>query len=285
MEYKKVRSLAAVASHINRLKKAKQDFTVRTTNYTTTIECNGVKTQYIERFMNDRVFRLSNRIKKDVNQSGITVNDLMSLPFMQRRAVYFNSQPFIENYQSNTVINIDIKSAYPTTFYNSQLIKPQTFEYLNKVDKNQKLAALGMLAARSNIMTYSNGIPMNAKVKDSKHRAYFIFAVRTVDEIMNEVSKIAGDSFLYFWVDGIYLKPSISWIQVRQIMDIFRESAYNVHTHTLNNFDLILKGDTIHVSFSKDGEQKLFQFPDKTGQILRNDAMKKIIGFEKSLFI
>jgi hypothetical protein len=256
---------------ISQLKKTGQDFTVHSSNYTTTIEANGQKRQYINSFMNPAVFAAYNRVRADIKKSGITTTDVMAIPFMNEPPDYFDNIGFPECERLPMVTNIDIKNAYPTTFLNAGFISEGLANYLDKMDKKDKLATLGMLASQKTIIEYRGGHPHQCRLaKANPYRPYFIYAVRAVDEIMKEVARIAGSAFLFFWVDGIYLHPDMSFNQVRQIMDVFRESNYIVHHHTLTDFNLTTNpGGLINVSFFKGEEQKEFNFPDRTAEKIK----------------
>jgi len=52
---------------------------------------------------------------------------------------------------TDVIFNIDIKSAYATILKNDGLITQKTFDFINRLPKQERLTAVGMLAGKKNI--------------------------------------------------------------------------------------------------------------------------------------
>jgi hypothetical protein len=69
------------------------------------------------------------------------------------------------------------------------------------------LALVGTLATQKTIFHYKNGELKSYEVlKDDILRRVFFELVSVTDKALDYFSKLAGEHFLFYWVDGIYLQ-------------------------------------------------------------------------------
>lgn len=258
------RDFEIIKPKIDFLKKMKCDFSVSHSNYTTTIEYpNGDKDKFITNSMSKRTFIAYNKVRSDILKHDLDFENLFEKYGLTDKNKYFENKPNIVPFRSDSVINIDIKGAYPSSLFNFGLITSETLDFLNSLKKINKLASLGMLASKKTITNYKGGLAQSMDIKTNKMRNVFILLVRQVDKIMSEISKIAGDYFIYFWVDGIYLKEDTPPWTIDQIKNFLTENKYEYHYDNLKDFELKRNGEYLEINFIKEEEKKQFKFPDK----------------------
>ena len=74
---------------------------------------------------------------------------------------------------------------------------------------------------------------------------------------------VAGDSFLFYWVDGLFVKNSISKNKLKEITDIFSEQGYYFKYEKVENCNIVRDGDKLLINMIKNGEEKPYQMYDK----------------------
>ena len=267
------RTTSAVMYNIRFLKLMRQDFTVKQSTYTTIIEVNGTTQKFCQEKRDTSSFIGFNKIKKDIDAYNF-IEQIKNEPILSNPSIYYANRPYIEPVSYPTVINIDLTNAYPTTLKQTGGISTKTFNYLNHQKKGNKLASLGMLAARHDKFIYEKGILKKVESSEpSKYAAAFFYCVKWVDFLMLEAEKIAGIDFLYFWVDGIYLNPMTPQPVIDEIMNLFFEFGYNAKIEIVEDFHLTRRDNILDINFikttfdKKNGhrkKRKSFQVPDRT---------------------
>ena len=280
------RTTQAVMNAIRFLKLARQDFTVKQSTYTTIIEANGKKQKFIQQKRDNTSFIGFNKIKKDIDQFNF-IEQIQDEPILRNPSIYYANRPYIEPVSYPTVINIDLTNAYPTTLKQTGGISTKTFNYLNHQKKTDKLASLGMLAARHDKFIYEKGILKNVESSEpSKYAAAFFYCVKWVDFMMLEAEKIAGIDFLYFWVDGIYLNPMTPPPVIDEILNLFFEFGYKAKIEIVEDFHLkrrdnLLEINFLKTTFEKKKKRKTFQVPDRTIIENQNKIISKYLNNSK----
>jgi hypothetical protein len=280
------RTTQAVMNAIRFLKLARQDFTVKQSTYTTIIEANGKKQKFIQQKRDNSSFIGFNKIKKDIDQFNF-IEQIQDEPILRNPSIYYANRPYIEPVSYPTVINIDLTNAYPTTLKQTGGISTKTFNYLNHQKKTDKLASLGMLAARHDKFIYEKGILKNVESSEpSKYAAAFFYCVKWVDFMMLEAEKIAGIDFLYFWVDGIYLNPMTPPPVIDEILNLFFEFGYKAKIEIVEDFHLkrrdnLLEINFLKTTFEKNKKRKTFQVPDRTIIENQNKIISKYLNNSK----
>ena len=280
------RTTNAVMNAIRFLKLARQDFTVKQSTYTTIIEANGKKQKFIQQKRDNTSFIGFNKIKKDIDNFKF-IEQIQNEPILRNPSIYYANRPYIEPVSYPTVINIDLTNAYPTTLKQTGGISTKTFNYLNHQKKTDKLASLGMLAARHDKFIYEKGILKNVESSEpSKYAAAFFYCVKWVDFMMLEAEKIAGIDFLYFWVDGIYLNPMTPPPVIDEILNLFFEFGYKAKIEIVEDFHLkrrdnLLEINFLKTTFEKKKKRKTFQVPDRTIIENQNKIISKYLNNSK----
>ena len=246
-------------SIIRQYKEAGLDFQVKHSNYNTQIIGQETVLKFIQTEHSIKVFVAYNKIVSDLKKSDKTVEILQQ----DWSTENFDSKNGLKPCKYKTVLNLDITSAYPYCLFLNKLISQDTFNYLMALPKSERLPAIGMIAKKSVWIDYSNGKASNWDVKTGEYANIFFFVIQQITDLMAWAADIAGDDFLFYWVDGIFLKPTISKKKLQEITGIFAEQGYYYKYENVKNFSVVRENDKLFINMIKNGEEKPYTMYDK----------------------
>ena len=235
---------------VDLLTKIKMPFTLTITNYTTRIESENYNVYFMKNAQSNMTFAAAAKIKKDLKEHKPPTIDM-------DKNVYFDSS-FKGEFFSDYAWNIDLKSAYATILFNDGYIKKETFEYLTKLPKAARLAAVGMCASRKTIFYHdANGRVKSFKEEINPLAPFFFYCVQKTEAIIKDLrNKLFGDTFLFSWVDSIYyLNENDTYYNIA--IEYLREE-YNIQAtwKKLENFEVQAKKRNYRVMFDELKEDK-----------------------------
>jgi hypothetical protein len=246
-------------SIIRQYKEAGLDFQVKHSNYNTQIIGQETVLKFIQTEHSIKVFVAYNKIVSDLKKSDKTVEILQQ----DWSTENFDSKNGLKPCKYKTVLNLDITSAYPYCLFINKLISQDTFNYLMALPKSERLPAIGMIAKKSVWIDYSNGKASNWEVKTGEYANIFFFVIQQITDLMAWAADIAGEDFLFYWVDGIFLKPTISKKKLQEITGIFAEQGYYYKYENVKNFSVVRENDKLFINMIKNGEEKPYTMYDK----------------------
>jgi hypothetical protein len=246
-------------SIIKQYKEAGLDFQVKHSNYNTQIIGQESVIKFIQTEHSIKVFIAYNKIVADLKKSDKTVEILQG----DWSTENFDSKNGLKPCSYKTVLNLDITSAYPYCLFINKLICLDTFNYLMALPKNERLPAIGMIAKKSVWIDYQKGKATAWDVKTGEYANIFFFVIQQITDLMAWAADIAGDDFLFYWVDGIFLKPTISKKKLQQITGIFAEQGYYYKYENVKNFSVVRENDKLYINMIKNGEEKPYTMYDK----------------------
>jgi len=209
------------------------------------------KDKYVQTMQTNRTFACFAKLKSNLKDKPIPDIDNSMVSYF----VHNFKKPIYVDY----VTNIDIKSAYATILFNDDLITKETYEYICKSKKKERLASVGMLASRKKIFAFKTGAVIDEKEIISEKSGFFFYCVKRTAEHMAEIQRICGKDYLYTWVDGIYYLPNTNTDFLCETY--LHESGFNYKLNQLTEFEVQFKIDCILVTFKQDGKRKLFNLP------------------------
>lgn len=240
----------------------KQDFSVRSSTYSTTITLpNDNKLKFYKNKYDDRVFIANKLILKDLK--GKNIDHIVNGNF---KKINYDSKNGLEPFDQRDVLNLDISSAYASTLLNEKLITRKTFDFLQKLKKFERLPAIGMLARKSMIFKYENGACMDTDIDLSPNAQIFYYLIEKVEEAMQEARNIAGDYYLFHWVDGVFIDAALPLKKLKAIENVFKKRNYMYKYEIVENMKVWREDDDIWVDMVKNGESKKFSFIDRNFQ-------------------
>ncbi len=244
-------NIETAKAYFDMLKISGKRFEVIISNYTT--EYKGYfNMHFISEEKSNRVFAAFSKIKSDVTKWSAN-----EMPEIDKSALlYFDSYRFKKDLHLSHVYNIDLKSAYATVLFNDLFISEETFKYISKLPKMDRLACVGMLASRKEIFRYDESGDMYENEKRvSEMEGYFYHCVERVSKIMQDVKDIVGNKYLFTWVDGIYFDGEENLEKVSKYLE---EINYKHSVDLLNDFSVTACKNYDVVSFKKEGKFKEF---------------------------
>ena len=193
---------------INYLIKNKLDFKLILSNYTTEIVCPSIPFFNIKFMQNNQPpisFIAYQKIKKDLMTW--TANEMPNIN--KNECTYFAYNKKIKPRTGSEATNLDLSSAYATILFNDFFISEETYKFISRLDKKQRLVCVGMLASHKDIYTYQQGRPILQEEIINPLENYFYYCVDRTAEIMNELIKMLENDFIFTWVDSVYYDKSI----------------------------------------------------------------------------
>ena len=246
-------------SIIKQYKEAGLDFQVKHSNYNTQIIGQESVIKFIQTEHSIKVFIAYNKIVADLKKSDKTIEILQG----EWSTENFDSKNGLKPCSYKTVLNLDITSAYPYCLFINKLICLDTFNYLMALPKNERLPAIGMIAKKSVWIDYQKGKAMTWDVKTGEYANIFFFVIQQITDLMAWAADIAGEDFLFYWVDGIFLKPTISKKKLQEITGIFAEQGYYYKYENVKNFSVVRENDKLYINMIKNGDEKPYTMYDK----------------------
>lgn len=159
---------------------------------------------------------------------------------------YVETKEYPEGTLFNDVYEVDLDEAYWKTALNEGIISKELydegckfkFENLDKEEtaykKKVRLIALGSLAKQKSYYEFSGKkIIRRDPIKSVLTENVWYTIVKKVSDIMTSAQKIAGNDFLMFWVDGIYIKGHEN---VEKIQDYFHSKGYESKVKKIHKF-------------------------------------------------
>lgn len=225
-----ITGLSRTEKILNDISKNSGKYYLEQTSYTDTIiDQSKNKIIVAPNFTANNTFIASKKIIKDYENSGIYLENIP-----QNLIKYYNYNN-VEFFYERAIL-IDIKAAYPTALKNTGIITEETYNFLMKLKKIQRLKAIGMLASSKFIYEFEAGeLISTRKTEPNKYKDIYFFAAYEIGEILQKCSAIGKTDFLFYWFDGIYIKPN--WIYAAEIMKLLQLNNFNFSVSWIENFE------------------------------------------------
>jgi|VirMetMinimDraft_7_1064189.scaffolds.fasta_scaffold03557_14 hypothetical protein len=197
--------------HIQLLKAEGKSFVVQQTSASTIIKLEKVQYNYTENYIARKHLHLFQKVKKEVQRN----IDGGKVQFIEKpeRPLYqiMSSDHDLEEGEviqlPNKFIQYDVDQAYYNAALKLGFLTPAFYETFKGIPKHLRLVMLGSLATRKIITEYQVGEMFEREIRQNDtQRAAFFSLVRYVDKCLFELSEIERESFLFYWVDGIFLR-------------------------------------------------------------------------------
>lgn len=210
------------------LKSCEETFTVSHTQRTTKIK---VYSQNLEYFYgggdySNKEFQQQRKLKTYIKKN-IVVNKTELPVYTQADINYYSySKTLIDMPYGDIISNVveyDINKAYYQCAYNLGYINAKMYsEYIN-MPKHIRLRFIGVIATRKRTYTYIQGkLSKNNQIKeDEELRNVWFHICKQVDNALERFKEITKDNFLFYYVDGIYLKSGDYSNELKIIKDEF----------------------------------------------------------------
>ena len=130
-------------------------------------------------------------------------------------------------YKAGDLINggteIDMKSAYWETANLANILSQEIYKKGTEVSKLARLASIGTLAKKTRTIVYDGVKENDMGLTHSEMTEYLWDTICfKVGEIMSRAAKKAGNDFIFFWVDGIFITGNGQ----AEIVKLFKNAGY-----------------------------------------------------------
>jgi hypothetical protein len=234
-------------------------FKVKHSTYNTEIITDVNTQKFITHEFDNRVFIAFSMIQGDLKNSP----NLDKVLTGDWKKINYDSQNGLPNIRYKTAVNLDITSAYPYCLYVNKLISEKTFTFLMQLPKNQRLPAIGMCAKKSTVISYEGGKAVSWDYTEYKYAPVFYFVINQITDLMEWAKDISGKYFLFYWVDGIFLKPTVTKKILKDIENILAEQGYYYKYESVENLAIERKENTLEIHMIKKGDFKHYKFIDR----------------------
>lgn len=164
------------------------------------------------------------RVKNYVIKNDIA-DKFIDVDYQARKINYIQVKEYGEGEIINDIVEIDVNHAYWVTAYAMGVIDKSIFERGEDIDKRVRLACLGTLAKKTETWRFDGKVMAKRQEERSHSTENIWYAIcRRVSDVMNECVKIAGDDFVFYWVDGIYIKNNA--VTMQKVLQYFAEQGY-----------------------------------------------------------
>ncbi len=168
----------------------------------------------------------------------------------------------------DSCINIDLTAAYWTTAYKLGMITSQLYKEGNKHRKQVRLSAIGALAKKKRVYEFDGKTQTSKTIHRSETEHLWDVICMEVGKVLIKASIKCKEDFLFFWVDGIYIRGK----SAATVESIFGNMGYKFKTKKINKIEVTERNLLVHA----DGKIKPFVF--RTSMI-----SKKFLGYNTDL--
>lgn len=243
---------------VNFFNKLGDSYRIHHGTYSTVIETENGKVKFAGTKFNNRVFIAAKLVIKDV------LNSERGPIIMQTNwpRSNFQNKENLQPFRAKKILNIDISGAYASCLKVNELITDKTFNYLQKLKKDERLPAVGMLARTFTVFTYECGELTDVEVQRSATAQVFFFLIAEINNVMQAVEYELGKYFYFYWVDGIFFSYDTPGHIVKSVEAILADRGYKFKYESVENFSLKRNRDIYTISMIKNGEPKTYKFTD-----------------------
>lgn len=239
------------------------------TNYTAEIITENNNFKHIKDEKSTNVFIMAKKIIADINNSQLELGFDSIPPDLTAQKVNFYRVGNMNSDHPN-VYCIDIKNAYPTVLFNHGFIKEKTHNEMLSLKKEDRLAAIGFLASKKHHFEIDEGRIENFYIVKSEYERYFYFCAERIDSAMHDLSLIVGESFIFSWVDCIYISGDVDREKIKEVTTALEKMRYKYTVEVGKEFKIEQGDKVFNVSFRNEKDKlKIFRFPKNSSDFLK----------------
>lgn len=133
------------------------------------------------------------------------------------------------NQKIKNVINVDLSGAYWEAAYKLGLISDVIYQKGLTVDKFVRLTAIGSLAKKVYKLEYDGKRQKKKEVISSElTECLWDVICMQVSNVLQDAANAAGKDFIFFWVDGIYIRTAA----LKSVEKCFKKHGYKFKIDT-----------------------------------------------------
>ena len=244
--------------------------------YSEGIEFELVKTggtyQLASALWNERAYRANfttddlrfiQYVRKHIEDKAIALN-FLDKDYLSEEIRYINVNKFRVGERIEGIRYIDISAAYWQTARNLGIIDEVVYTQGMKVDKVVRLAALGSLAKVKDTWKFDGKELKKQEPERSWATENLWFAIcKKVSDVMGKVAHEIGSDFIFYWVDGIFIKKSA--MSYGTVAEILMDEGYQFVTKQVPFVEFSANGFTVGGQEGSTEKDKHFSWDVATG--------------------
>lgn len=236
-------------------------YKIKQGTYTTTLESEFGKFKFFSNDFPKKVFVAANMIKKDVKNSDYA-KELMNTKHIKTN--YGSSDDICDMVREN-VLNLDLSGAYVQALWHTGIIRKETYQYLLKLPKLQKLPAIGMLATSYVELFYEGGkctkfVPVRAATSE-----IFFHLIDEINFLMKDIQYMLDDNYIFHWVDGVFFDYETDNKKIQNVENFLLELDYPFKYEKVDMFRVRRKDDDVKIEMVKNNKFKRYEFSTGMG--------------------
>jgi hypothetical protein len=126
--------------------------------------------------------------------------------------------------------------------------------------KMDRLAAVGMLATSHIKYHFKDGKCVGFDPYREPTSEIFFYLIDEINYIMQDLKFILGSDFLFYWVDGVFFKPTTSVRKIESVENLLTTLNYPYRYEKVENFSVQVETDKVIIKMTKNDEQKRYEF-------------------------
>ena len=241
-------------------------FQIRLTNYTMTVTV-APKEKYFfaDNIMSKKVFIWYHLIKKS------NEGEIREIPTGYKYFDFAGAEKIKEG--DSDIYCIDINSAYLSVLLRDKIVTQKDFDtIMTKGQKKHRLQALGMFAKNPVIIDFKKGVPTEYKTDTDPFKWIFYHAVNETFLAMDAVKKKMLNEFLFYWVDGIFIRGDPN-----RAVNILKEMGFDSKIERVKNIKIKERVITFDkYSAKKNLFEKKILFLPKSNKIDKKDLISQL---------
>lgn len=207
-------------------------------------------------------------VKQYVDKHGIAI-DFVDTDYRGSGIEYIKVNQYNLGDRIDNLIYVDVNSAYWQTAFNLGIISYSIFKRGEDFDKTVRLAALGSLAKSKSVWKFDGVDFKKSAIIRSLETENLWFAIcKRVSDMMVDLSKSLGDDFVFYWVDGIYVRDRNNSLQ--KCLDTFIHWGYTSKFAKIPYIEFHEKGFKVQGATIQDVKEFTWQIESKNGKKLSN---------------
>ena len=260
----------------------KFSFELKLSNYTTEIICHEFpefSKKYVSKLQGNGAFSGYSKILADLKNwsanenPNIKPHEVGYFGFNWADFAVIMQNPEGHRYSKlKEVYAFDLNQAYASVLFRDNFISKDTFEFICRLKKEERLACVGMLAGRKDVFTYNSGELIGSTEERSETEGYFYHCVNETKKCMDRIEFELKGSFILSWVDCVFFYSP--WYK-KKVAEIIHESGFQFKQEDISEFKVEAKKDVFCVTYLKSGEFKILNIPRNYGN-LRHSILKSL---------
>jgi len=184
-------------------------FTLSSTNGNYNLESKYIKKRTFQASQTVTPTELGfvNRVRNHVKREGVALNFVNQ--YFESDIVYMETRTDLKNQTLTDIVEIDIDQAYWDTALQLGVLNEKLYAMglSEEISKRARLVALGSLAKKVYHYRFQGRQMISSDIERSEETENIWFTIcKRVSDVMLEIAQAVGDDYIFFWVDGIYIK-------------------------------------------------------------------------------